>query len=315
MGYPQYPTQPAQYPAYGYPAPVGQTAPPMAQPMAPGADPFIDPSGGGVNAPLARHLVGRTIIVEPIRIDENAQFQGTRKPVAWVNLTVVDGGPIMYGDSLDRSKPPTPATHRIDTPCQFRNAMMPNEQLVNAIRSAVGMGILVGVIEQGTQGNRPYLLTKVDKDQVGNDRPDGAARRQRAADLWAQIQAGQFVNPQPTLLHPVQAANAYNAAPYGGQTPQWPNQYAPQPAAPQFTQPVYQQPAPGQPGSPQNPHQPQPVPPAPPQPQPAPIGDINTAPQGWDQSVWQNLTEQQRQQIIGSYQMAAGPAPAGGPGI
>jgi hypothetical protein len=293
-----------------YPQYAPQAAP-QAMP-APAAPQFIDPSGGGMMAPLARHLVGRTLVIEPIRVDDNAKYQGQAKPVAYANILVVDGGPIEYGDSQDRNlahnDPKRRPTHRVNTPCYFRNAMVPNEQLVNSVRGALGMGALLGVIQQGTQGQQPYLLTKVERDVLGNERPDAAQRRQLAADTYARLQAGDPLN-QPVLLtpaavppQPAPTAGPQFYGPTNAQAGYAPTVYAPQGAA-AFGY--------GQPGYVQNYAAPQSAPPV-----PAPLAahDTSMPAPGWDASMWTQMTPDQRAQIWAQYapQLQVQSQPQGG---
>jgi hypothetical protein len=229
-----------QQPQYGQP---------VAQPQGyPGNLPqgdFADPraGGGGELAPRVRHMVGRTVIIEPLRVDENAKGmpdangQATSRPAAYANVTVVDGGPIQFGDEIKSGRQIRPNTHVVNAPYRIMNMMISNTWIVNAIRDALpplGNGLLLGVIEEGQQGNRPFLLTKCETTVNGQDRPDGAQRREAARQLWQQIKAGQFTNPPIALLQPV-AGSAY------GQ--QAPAQYAPQgyQQAPQMYGPTPQQ--------------------------------------------------------------------------
>ncbi len=309
------------YPAgYGQPAP--QSVPPnyggYAVPNAPQPQPaaslpqnlpqgdFADPrTAGGELTPKIRHMAGdiqaqppkrgRTVIIEPLKIDEQAKGlprpDGTVpiNPCAYVNLTIVDGGPIEFGDEWKASRQVRPNTHQVNTPFRCMNMMIGNTWIVNAIRDALpplGNGLLLGIIETGTQGNNPFLITKCEVDVMGQDRPDGAQRREAARQLWAQIKAGAFTNPTPTLLVPL---STY--APQG----------QPQPA---YGPPQYQQ-APQQVyGAPQGyvmPAQPEPsyAQQAPIQPQTAsmvnaaaPAGlppgfDVTQVPPGWDAGAWQ----------------------------
>jgi hypothetical protein len=290
--------QPQPQPIPQYPQ---QVAPAAAAGNLPSGD-FADPRGGGGDLmPRVRHLVGRTVIIEPVRIDENAKGlpdsagNATSRPAAYANLTVVDGGPIEFGDEVKAGRTIRPNTHRIDAPLRIMNMLISNTWLVNAIRDAMppmGNGLLLGVIEIGTQGNSPFLLTKVSETVTGQDRPDGQQRREAARQLWERIKAGQFTNPTPVLLTPV-AGSAYQQQPQMyGPTPQ---QYQQQP---QYA-PVNQVSAA----------------PMPQQAPPAPAGlspgfDPSQCPPGWDagqwqaiaanpaqtMAIWQNILSQQAQQ-------------------
>lgn len=247
MTYPQYqqpayPAQPQQYgaPSYpgGYPMPpqlaYPQGTPPAAAPMpmppAQGAGIPTPPppmptlkdggtNGGGSAAPSGRHLVGRTVIVLPHRVDDTkintdkaSDNYGKPQPEAYFDLVVIDGGPLQYGDNQSRNpQERRPNTHEIDTPCVFRNTSSNRFGFVQAVREALDAGEAgrVGVVQQGTRGNFPYLITKCGVDVEGNERPDGEARFAAAMEifgkLWADKHAPagaprQFVNPTPRSL-------------------------------------------------------------------------------------------------------------------
>ncbi len=327
-----YPTQPQfQQPVY----PQGQT---MAQqydrpqdqqiPPQPGLanlpqGEFEDPRvRGGELAPKVRHLAGdvqaqppkrgRTVIILPLKIDENAKGlprpDGTVpiNPCAYVDLIVVDGGPIEFGDEWKASRQVRPNTHRTDAPYRITNTMIGNTWIVNAIREAMpplGKGLLLGVLETGTQGNNPFLITTCETDAVGQERPDGAQRREAARQLWQLVKAGQFTNPPVVPLQPA-PGSAY-AQPTG---------YAPQ------TQPQYAQPQPQYGAQAYGPtHTPQP--------RPASAGlppdfDVTQPPPGWDAGAWQPFAANPTQaaaiwaQVFASGQMGQpqqAPAPQGQP--
>lgn len=240
MTYPQqYQQQPPQQ--YGAPqsAPwmppqqaqafVGQIPPAAAPPQGGQSLPTSAPAlgqtrgAGGAVSPKARNLVGRTIIIEPIRVDENAKDdKGNPRPEAYFHLTVCDGGPLEYADSQDRdpAKQHGP-TKRVDVPARFTNVNDYGYGFVNEVRDALARGDLaaVGVFEQGTQGNKPYLLTKPGRDLAGNDRPDGDQRFQLAGQIWQSIFDKTFRSPEPVSLvappaqAPQQVAYAQPAAP------------------------------------------------------------------------------------------------------
>lgn len=324
QGYPQYPQG---YPQAA-PAPQQQpaTVPNPAATLDP-SNPFSDPTGGGSISPKARDLVGRTIIVEPLGVDENATFKDAKRPSARFHLWVVDGAfPLFFGDNLDTR---SPHTHRIDGPARFANAISANAGFVNEVRNKLGKGISLAVVEQGTKGNRPYLLTPVDTTLDGAPRPDAAQRRAAALKMWNDFNAGaRFA--EPVELNPPNTAPAgYGTVNYGAQ-----QQYQQPPLTPQFSAPTPQQVASQQPypGGPveqyNNPSAPyveqypgqhaqaqtmntaamataqQSAPPAP---------DINTPPPGWAPEVWSTFTPEQRQAILARSAPVGGPAT--GPGI
>lgn len=191
---------------------------------------------GGPKAPQPRHLIGRTVIFEPIRIDEtttvtkkNEHGQDVKvpAPTAHYHLTVVDGGPLQYGDNRDHDVSKQHGmTFEIQTPCRFLNVQSDRFGIVNEVRDAMARGdaASVGVIVQGTRGNRPFLVTKVARDLDGNERPDGDQRFQAATMVWNQIFSKQFTSPEPRSL-----VVAPPVAPP-------PVQYQPQPLAQQHQQ-------------------------------------------------------------------------------
>lgn len=222
QGLPTYPAQVQQ--AYGQ---VAAAAPPQGGQSLPTNAPALGQTrgaGGGVS-PKARHLVGRTIIIEPIRVDENAKDdKGNPRPEAHFHLTVCDGGPLEFGDNQDRdpAKQHGP-TKRVDTPCRFTNVNDYGYGFVQETRDALARGDLaaVGVFEQGTQGNKPFLLTKPGRDLAGKDRPDGDQRFALAGQIWQAIFDKTFRSPEPISLvappaqTPPQVAYAQPAAPQG----------------------------------------------------------------------------------------------------
>lgn len=215
-----------QYPPQGQPpAGYGQPYPPQQQPPQGGAalsQPAPKLSTGGGNAggswPKMRHLQGCTLIFVPIRVDEDRTIVVNRpggvkevvsQPEAYFHLIVVDSpnGVIQYGDSQDNDNPKPLAWERA-TPCMFTNVNDYGWGPVNEIRNALAAGeaARVGVVERGTQGNKPYMITKPDKMVGGADRPDGQDRYMRAAQIWDQAFAAlngnpaAFANPEPRAL-------------------------------------------------------------------------------------------------------------------
>jgi hypothetical protein len=246
----------------------------------PNADPFSDPRGGGGVSPKPRNLVGRTVIIKPIRVDENAMFEGQRRPNATFDLFVVDGGPIRYGDSEERGNP-RPHTHVSETPALFTNVFVGNDAFVEVCRDNIG-GLVVGVVEQGTLGNKPFLIAKTHRTINKEDRPDGEQRRRAAHQLWNAFRAGQFRNPEPQLLN----TQSQGQVPNTGYPPAYAQQYPQAPQAQTYASnqaPVFVPPAPAQQAQQGTQGQP----------------PVLTPPPGWDASVWANLTPEQRQQIAG----------------
>jgi hypothetical protein len=230
-------------PAAGY----GQYAPPMGGQALPTQAPTLGQSGrtGGATAPAPRHLVGRTVIFEPIRIDDTTTAKDNAgnmvsRPTAHYHLTVVDGGPLQYGDNRDHDVTKQHGmTFEVQTPCRFTNVSSDRFGIVNEVRDAIARGDMasVGVIVQGTQGNRPFLVTKPGRDLDGKDRPDGDQRFAAAADLWNKIFAKDLSwNPQPRSLvaPPSQAPQQVSYQPQPAQGPT----YGTAGGAPQYVAPV-----------------------------------------------------------------------------
>jgi hypothetical protein len=313
-----------QQAAYGAQAYVNQQQPPgwQGQPAAPPEAPpqappnasfdqdalnFADPTGGGGLSPNVRHWVGRTVILIPRRVDETAQYEGQSRPTAYFDLYICDGGPLPLGDSEARNAP-RPPTHTVSAPAFYENAMAGNTGIVSEVRERIGKdgrptALILGVCEQGTKGNRPFLLTKCAKKLDGQDRPDGAAREKNARDLYAAHRQGQWTPPKPTPLAQAGAPAGQGVVNYANaaspqQAAQWASanldsvvqsQYGPGPSQ-AFGPPPAQQYAPAQSAPPVG------MPPPP----------------GWDPAQWSQFPPEQQQAIWA--QMAAGQtAPAGAP--
>lgn len=299
MGYPaqqQYPPQ----------APQGQWGGEgiHGQAQAPAAPTFLTPTAGGNAGPLPRHLIGRTVICLPRSYDPNAQFQGQSRPSMTLDVIVLDGGPIEYGDNRDRdASKQTPNTHRCATPARFNGVMWNSGIILDKVRIGLSQFAgqpsqpTVGVIEQGTQGNRPYMIVDPAKHLDGSDRPDGAQRMALAQHVYTMIEQGQFVNPVPEVIWtaPNQAAPAapqfqppqYPNMAQAGYGAPWPQSAPPQSAPPAQYQPQYPSVQPGPQGAPAG----------------APV------PANWDPRVWATLTPEQQAQVLGQ------PVPMAGPGI
>lgn len=264
----------------------------MTAPAMPG---FIDPVAGTLQ-PAIRELEGRVVFMQPSRIDRNVpNKQDPTKPQdrAIVDLTVVDGGPLTFGALV---KPRvTPPTHRIETPCTFRNAITSHTNIIRALEPALPSPaqptgqIVLGVIEMGIStsgGNPPWNLRVLDPADP---------RRQQAAAVLGAILQGQFRNPEPV---PISGPPVTQAQPYGAQPPPGAGQYtsslpapAPTPAQQAYAQPYQQQSAAPaansyeawlasqQPASPQLP----------------------AAPMGWPPDAWASLSDEQRTSILGAH--------------
>lgn len=314
-----------QPPQYAQLAPVPAQSAPQPGAGLPDGE-FTDPSRGGELSPKIRHMVNRTVIIEPLRIDETAKGmpqpgkEAEVRPCLYAHVTIVPGGidksgaplgPVEFGDEIKGGRQTRPNTHVVNAPYRVTNLMINNTWIVQACRDALppfGNGLMLGVIERGTQGNEPFLLTKVAEHVDGSERPDAAQRLAAAKQLWAQIKAGQFTNPTPTQLQPVAGSAYAQPAPAYQQPPQYaaPTQYAP---APQ--------------GYPATPAYPVPAQPAPPSTPGVPPGfDVTQCPPGWDVGAWSGFAANPQQaaaiwaNIFAQQQPASAPgAPAGVPPI
>lgn len=233
-------------------------------------------TGEGMAWPKMRDLVGRLIIVEPIRMDEDAMDTRStppkKRPEAYFNLTVCNGGPLKYGDSQDKAAP-RPYTHESDVPARWTNVNSYNYGFVTAIRDALAAGeaARVGVVQYGRTA---YLITKPSTDIDGKPRPNGDQLFAEGMAIWTRIwnakHGGEpFVSPTPRSLvaapaQPTPQVSYQKTAPAQGAT------YgtaggAPQYAYPQPTQYATYQPAgasmqvptPGTAGGAQSPYMPQ----------------------------------------------------------
>lgn len=210
---PQYGGAPAQQPVGGQGLPTNP--PPLGQSARTGE--------GGPKAPQPRHLIGRTVIFEPVSINEEAtaevfnqatrQTETVKRPMATYHLTVVDGGPLQYGDNksqkIDEQHGMTLETQ---VPARFLNCQSDRWGIVQEIRDAMARGDMasVGVIVQGTKGTKgspPFLVTKVHTDLEGKARPDGDERFAAATQVWNAIFSKTFTSPEPrSLVAPPPAA-------------------------------------------------------------------------------------------------------------
>lgn len=342
-----YPGQP-QYPPPGYPAqhnyppplPPGYPPPPLPPPMPPQPGPAapqqigtVDARGGGDALPALRNIEGRTIIMIPkSHTTQEPKYQGQPGEVVesiTVQLHVLDGGDLIYGDSQDKMNP-RPHTHRISTPCVFEGVRITDRKaILDELRPFVGTG--TGPQGRIVKGVRAYLFAGL--------KPDDPVRGllQQHVDACNQ---GRFVNPAPVKLdNPAQGwpQGSVPAAPVPGQWasqaqqyPPQPSPYAMQPSSPYGPPPGYGYPPPPPPGATVQydqhaaPAQPAPsyVPPsahrvtAPPpqgpaanaygQPGPAPAGTLppQLATAGWTQGAWDMLSEQDKATYLGQIAQA-----------
>lgn len=276
-----------------------------AQQPAPGADPFANPVMGG-NGLKIRDLANRYVILVPRYYDANAKSKdgNTTRPSVTMDVIVLDGGPLIYGDTQDNAgRVLSPPTMRADVmPMEFLGVIASNDNIVRAVRDQLAtQSPVIGRIVRSDVGNRPWNLAKLDPFS-----PADSDIRTRAGQLWSAKLAGQWVSPKPVPIGgapaPAQQPYAQPNAAYGAPAPAQgyagghaaPALYAPQ----QPVQPAYA--AAAQPYG-----QPQPA-----QPQPAPF-----VPAGWDPAVWATLTPEQQGAIQSQAAPASIVAPVpGGPG-
>ena len=348
MTYPQQPGYPPQgYPQQGYaPAPPQQYAPQapaqqgyqaaqaaqqyvnQAQPpgwtgqaqQAPPAPSqelaFQDPSRGGGVTPSARHLEGRTVVIIPKRVDETTNYGGQARPTGYCDLYVIDGpSPMAFGDSEDNDPAKRrPPTHTIAIPAFFSDVMIGNTAIVGEIRAKLGpdgrpTGISVGIVQRGQKGNRPFMLTRCEKDLDGNDRPDGAQRKQYAQDLYFAHKSGQWTPPAAVPMANMAPPAGQNVVQYG--PPPQQGYYGPTNTEAGYTQGAYapQQAPPQQAYVPQGAYAQQAAPQsAPPAATPAPGG--YPPPPNWTPEQWAAFPPDQQAQVWA--QQAQQQAPQGG---
>lgn len=323
-GSPQHqPGQPYTMPPGGDGSQQQPAGPAQGQGIVPPMPTLGQGSGGGSVTPKLRHLIGRTIIVEPVRVDETATDQaGKPRPEAYFHLTVVDGGPLKYADNQSHNViEQHPPTREIDTPCRFVNANDYGQAFVKVCRDALAAGEVgrVGVVQYGTLGNKPPLITKCNEDVHGNPRSDGDARYAAAMELFGKIWADkhapagaprQFISPEPRNLAAPPSPAQQSAPPVNYGVPQ---SY---PAAPPQAPGAYPHPYGGaQPtgAAPAYGYQPQPAP-AP------PVEQLPPAVEQWLTSLPEDQRAAQRaaflQHQAQQQAAAAAPPPAyAGPGI
>ena len=277
------PNQPSNYPSnYAY-----------GQQPTPGASPFVDPTAGGGSALKVRNLEGRTVVFVPKSYNPSATDpSGKPRPSILTDVLVVDGPELLFGDNAEQHTPPT---HRVSVPYFATGVILGNSEIVKALAPNIN-AVVLGVVVRGTQGNRPFLLNRIE--------PDSPAR-QTAANVWSARTLGTFANPEPIPLAPTPAPmpqqptpamggyGAPNAVPavqqqgyaYGqaattggvGGVGQLPATYG---------QPAFQQPQ----------------------------AAAYAAPPNWDPAVWQTLAPAAQQQILAT--LPAQPVvPAGGTGF
>lgn len=178
-GYPQppqaYPPPPGAHATYQ--GQVAQYHQQQAPPPPPAELNLIDPTGGGGGdwAPMPRHLMGQqyAVLIAPRSFDPNNQGPGGAiRPQITFDMVIVGVGrngealpPIEYGDNQDRDySKQRPNCFRLTAfPAEYTGVRWTNSEIVKDLAPHVGSGGLIPArIVQGTQGNRPPLLEKLD---------------------------------------------------------------------------------------------------------------------------------------------------------
>lgn len=279
--------QPNQYQNYPSNTAYGQ---PTSQPAQAQQAQFADPQAGGGSALKVRHLEGRHCIFVPTGYNPTAKGMNPTdppRPTVTADVVVLDGGELYFGDNAANH---TPMTQKVTVPFYAPGLLIGNSEIVRALVDSVGRQIVLGKVVKGTQGNRPFLLERLEANDPA---------RELAAQVWQARSLGSFVNPTPVPLMP-QGAPAGQPAQYA----QAMSFNAPA-NAPQARGYAYPQGAPGQPVQYGQPSQaPAAYAPA----QGAPVGHqpmvqqvqtpaASDVPPGWNLEAWNGLPEAQRNAI------------------
>ena len=232
---------------------------------------FADPTAAFGSPVKVRHLEGRHCVFVPVGYNPAAKGMNPTdppRPTVTADVLVLDGGPMEFGDDLQKN---LPNTQKVTVPYFASGLLIGNQEIVKALVESVGKAIVLGRVVRGTQGNRPYLLERVDPT---------SPVRELAAQVWSARTMGTFVNPEPVAL---------------ATTPPFAQTVTPASVAAGYAYP--------QASPPQSYGQPSAAPSAyAAQPQPA-----SDCPPGWDPAVWATLSPQQREQIRPTTAAAPGP--------
>jgi len=200
-----------------------------------------------------------------------------------VDLYVLDGGPLQYGD---KQRPAvTPATHEIQTPAFFRGITMSGEVSKTTgsyagTQQPVGGRFVIGT--KVAPGNNAANLFTPLGSSLDPRAAEAGVLTEQLIDLLVAHRSGQFTPPEPHELTPAgPPPGAYPAYPGATSQPAYPQAPAQQP------QVSYGPPPP----APAMPTTPPPPPAAPPAPLPRPQAFPSDA--EW-QNAWTVLSEADR---------------------
>jgi hypothetical protein len=236
---------------------------------------FADPAAGGGSAVKVRHLEGRTCIFVPTGYNPTAKGMNPTdppRPAITCDVLVLDGPEMLFGDNAQTQ---TPYTQKVATPYYVAGMLTSNSEIVRALTPSVGREIVLGRVVRGTQGNKPFLIERLEATDP---------RRELAAQVWTTRTLGTFVNPTPEQL------GVPGAQPMQQQAPAQGYAYPQAGAAPQRY---------GQPSQAPGAYVPSQAPAADP------------APNGWAQDVWNTLPSAQRdaiRQAVAAQQGTTAPA-------
>jgi hypothetical protein len=186
---------------------------------------FEDPAAAGGKRPRIADLMGRTVFVQPLKIERGLPGldPGSTQDRITANVTVIDGGPLQFGGKPEKHQP---HTMTVSTPYTAEGVFISQTALINALSDALPSpkkphgGVVLGVVVQGAQPSDarkspPWLLQTLDAADP---------RRAQAQAVLAAVIQGHFVNPEPIDIATgiavsapahVQAAQAQVAADYG----------------------------------------------------------------------------------------------------
>jgi hypothetical protein len=181
---------------------------------------------------------GCLVAYRPTRFDANQPGISPNAPLADrvtadIYILETPGGQRLQigGSEGNATNPARPHSHTVAAPAKFDGVWINSQEIVRACApngQLVTTGLVLGRIERGTQGNRPWRLIAV------SNTPDEA----RAIAVWTAIMAGQAAWNEPVPLHaPPAAPVVYYTPPAPAATPDPQAQFqawlaAQQPAAP-----------------------------------------------------------------------------------
>jgi len=272
-------------------------------------NPFVPPPppGSGL-APRTRDMDGCLVAYRPTRFEANmpgltADAKLSDRVTADVYILTTPGNRAIQigGSEGGGGNAPRPHSHTVVAPAKFDGVWINSQEIVRACAPGgqiVTSGLVLGRIERGTQGNRPWRLISV----------QGTPEEGQAIAVWTAIMAGQATWNEPTPLPGFAPPPPGQTVAYTPPVPQ------PQPVAP--AAPVYPQAyQPQAANDPQAQFQAwlaaQQAAAAPPPMQPPAPPAVGPAPAGWNQAAWEGLQQVQRDQVLA---MMAGQLGAPQPG-